>query len=110
MSQDKRKNPRIDFFLQVMIMGQPGLQKIKDFSLSGLLIQVKDPSQFKEGDKIDLVMKLPDENDSVRVKARVIRVATEGIGVEFEDVPPKDAMALEYCFHVFKHTVPIPGS
>jgi c-di-GMP-binding flagellar brake protein YcgR len=109
MSQDKRKNPRIAFLLQVMIMGQPGLQEIKDFSLGGLFIKVKEPSQFKEGDKIDLVMKLPEENNSTRIKARVVRVTTEGIGVEFEDLPPKDAMALEYCFHVFKHTVPIPG-
>ena len=110
MSQDKRRDPRIDFFLQVMINGHQGPQKIKDFSLSGLFIKVQDPSRFKEGDEIDLVMKLPHENDPVRVKARIMHVTMGGIGVEFVDLQPQDAMALEYCFHVFKNTMPIPGS
>jgi hypothetical protein len=110
MSQDKRRDQRIDFFLQVMINGHQGLQKIKDFSLSGLFIKVQDPSRFKEGDEIDLVLKLPHENDPIRVKARIMRVIMEGIAVEFVDLQPQHAMALEYCFHVFKHTMPIPGS
>jgi hypothetical protein len=110
MSKNDRKSPRIDFHHQVMIMGQQGLHKIKDFSLSGLFIQVQDPSQFKEGDEVHLVIELPHENEHLRLKARIIRVTTEGIGVEFADLEPQHAMALEYCFHIFKHTVPMPGS
>lgn len=110
MTQDKRKSPRIDFYLQVMIKGHEGLGKIRDFSLSGLFIQVQRPSWFKEGSEVEVVMKLPHENEPIRVKARVVRVTTQGIGVEFVDLPPLDAMALEYCFHVFKGTIPLPSS
>jgi Tfp pilus assembly protein PilZ len=110
MSQDNRRDPRIDFYLQVMIKGHEGLQKAKDFSMSGLFIQLVDPSIFNKGDEVHLVMKLPHENDPIRVKALVMRVTSEGIGVEFVDLQPQHAMALEYCFHVFRHTVPIPGT
>jgi hypothetical protein len=52
-------------------------------------------------------MKLPQEKDPIRVKAQVTRVTKKSIGVEFVELPPQHAMALEYCFHIFKHTVPI---
>ena len=109
MSEDKRKNPRIDLYVQVRIKHQ-GVHKVKDLSLSGLFIQLQDTSQFKQGDEIELVMRLPEEKDPMRLNARVARVITAGIGVEFVDLPPKAEVALEYCFNVFKHTLPLPGS
>jgi len=110
MSRDKRKEPRIDFYLSVMIKGQQGLKKITDFSLGGVFIHIQDTSRFKQGDEIDLAMKLPLEKNAIQVKARATHVTTEGIGVEFVGLSPRDAMALEYCFHVFKHTVPLADS
>ena len=109
MSEDKRKEPRIDLYVEVRIKHQ-GLHKVKDLSLSGLFIQTPNPSQFKQGDEIELIMKLPHETDPIRVKARIMRVITDGIGVEFVDLPPQEQMALEYCFNVFKHTLPLPNS
>ena len=109
MSEDKRKNPRIDLYVEVRIKHQ-GVHKVKDLSLSGLFIRLQDTSQFKQGEEIELIMKLPGEKDPIRVKARVARVITDGLGVEFVDLPPQDEIALEYCFSVFKHTLPLPGS
>jgi Tfp pilus assembly protein PilZ len=108
MSEDKRKNPRIDLDMEVRIKDH-GLHKVKDLSLGGLFIQIQDTCQFKQGDEIELIMKLPVEKDPMRLNARVARVITDGIGVEFADLPPQEHMALEYCFNVFKHTIPIPG-
>lgn len=107
MGKEGRKAPRIDFYLPVMIKGYKGLNKTRDFSLSGLFIQVQGTSRFKQGDEIELVMKLPQEKNAIRVKARVMRVTSKGIGVEFVDLSTQHAMALEYCFHVFKHTIPL---
>jgi c-di-GMP-binding flagellar brake protein YcgR len=109
MSEDKRKKPRIDLYVEVRIKHQ-GLHKVKDLSLSGLFIRLQDTSQFKQRDEIELIMKLPGEKDPMRLKARVARVITDGIGVEFVDLLPQEEMALEYCFNVFKHTLPLPGS
>jgi c-di-GMP-binding flagellar brake protein YcgR len=110
MSQDKRKEPRIDFHLPVTIEGQQGSKKMTDLSLGGAFIHIRDTSQLKQGDEIDLVMKLPLEKNVIQVKARVMHMTTEGIGVEFVGLLPQHEMALEYCLHVFKHTVPLAGS
>ena len=110
MGNEKRSNSRIDFYLQVKIKGHQGLYKVKDFSLGGLFIQLADISRFKLGDEIDLSMELPNEKKVVQTEARVVRVAKDGIGVKFTSMTPDDAMALEYCFHIFKHTIPIADS
>ena len=112
MGKKERKNARIDFYLPVTIKGHQGLKKIKDFSLGGLFIfiEMQDTSRFKKGDEINLIMELPHEKNPIEPKARVARVTGKGIGVEFVDLSPNDAMALEYCFNVFKHTVPLADS
>ena len=110
MANEKRGNVRIDFHLPVTIKGHQGLKKIKDFSLSGLFIEMKDTSQFKEGDEIDLVVELPHEKNPIEPKARIAHVTGEGIGVQFVDLSPQHAMALEYCFHIFKDTIPLADS
>lgn len=109
MSKDKRKNPRIDLYVQVRIKHQ-GLHKVKDLSLSGLFVQTPHPAHFNKGDEIELVLQLPEEDKPMRLEGRVARVTSDGIGVEFLRVPPKDQVALEYCFNIYKHTIPIPGT
>jgi c-di-GMP-binding flagellar brake protein YcgR len=107
MSLEQRKNPRIDFRLSVMIKGYEGQTEIQDLSLGGVFIRVENPSQFRHGDEIDLVMQLPFEKDAMEVKAKITRVTAEGVGVEYVDLLPQHTMALEQCFHIFKHTMPI---
>ena len=110
MAKEKRGKARIDFHLPVTIKGHQGLGKIKDFSMGGVFVEIQDTSDFKQGDEIDLVMELPHEKNPIEPKARVVHVTGEGIGVEFVDLSPQHAMAIEYCFHVFKHTVPLADS
>ena len=110
MANEKRKNARIDFYLQVRIKGHQGVFKVKDFSLGGLFIHIEDISRFKQEEEIDLSMELPNEKNVVQAKARVARVTKDGIGVEFKSMSPNDAIALEYCFHIFKYTMPIADS
>lgn len=110
MSIEERKDPRIDFYLPVTIKGHQGSKKAIDFSISGLLIQIEDISPFKIGDEIDLSIKLPHERNAILVKARIARVTKEGIGIKFVNLSPQNEMSLEYCFHVFKDTMPLPNS
>ncbi len=109
-SKDKRKSPRIDFHLSVIVKGQPEIREVRNFGLYGVFLRTEDPYQFKTGDEIYVTMKFPPEKESLQLKASVVHVSERGVGVEFVDVPPKDAMSLEFCFNVFKHTVPLPGS
>ena len=110
MSRDKRRQPRIDFHLPIMIKGHKKAFKVLDFSLVGLFIETDNPAAFKPREEIDVFMKLPHRTTAIQVKARVVRSTGEGIGVEFFDLTPKNAMILESCFSIFKHTVPLPGT
>jgi Tfp pilus assembly protein PilZ len=94
----------------VIVRGKEGLKEVRNFGLYGVFVETENPSQFKSGDEIYLAMKLPREKKAVQVKGRVAHISERGIGVEIIDLPPKDAMSMELCFNVFKHTVPLPGS
>ncbi|MDY6838962.1 MAG: PilZ domain-containing protein [Thermodesulfobacteriota bacterium] len=108
--KEERRSPRIDFRLEVTIRGRHGLETVKNFSLYGVFVHTENPSQFEVGDEVQLTMKFPSEKKPLELKARVIHISEKGIGVEFLDLPPKDAMTIEYSFNVFKHTVPLPGN
>ncbi len=83
--------------------------KIMNLSTSGALIHNRGPSNFKRGDEIELIMKLPLEKKTTRIKAEVAH-GTGDIGVKFKDLSPQDATDIKYCFDVFKHTLPMPGT
>jgi len=109
-SEEKRKHPRIDFHLRVMIRGRQGLKEIRNFGLYGAFVRTEDPSQFESEDEVYLIMKFPSEKSAMQVKSRVAHTSDKGIGVEFIDLNPKHAMSMEYCFNIFRHTVPMPGT
>ena len=110
MDIDRRKDPRIDFHLELTIEGYKGATEIRDLSLGGLLIKLDDPSHFSPGDVIVLVMLLPFEDKPVDVKAKVVRRTPEGIGVEYVKLSPYHRMVLEQCFHIFRSTMPIASN
>jgi hypothetical protein len=110
MDVDKRKAPRIEFHLDVAVKGLEGTTEIRDLSMGGLFIRLEDASQLKEGHIVHLVMQLPLEKTPLYVKARVVRVTSEGIGVEYMNLLPHQEMVLEQCFHIFKHTMPVAAN
>jgi hypothetical protein len=96
MEQKERKAPRIDFNLEIEIWGW-GHSTITDLSTTGVFIYSGKSSQFKEGEGIDLLMKFPGEEEPMLVKAEVVRVAAEGIGVRFTNLPEAYAKVIEDC-------------
>jgi hypothetical protein len=110
MELDKRKTPRIDFHLEVVVKGCEGTTEIRDLSLGGLFIRLEDVAKLSEGDVVHLVMQLPFEKTPLYVRARVVRVTSEGIGVEYMNLLPHQEMIIEQCFHIFKSTIPIAAN
>lgn len=105
---EKRRNPRVDLNLQVSIRTKhEGPHTVQDLSVGGLFIQTANPSQFQAEDEIELTMQEPADNKTMRLNARVARVAEDGIGVEFLNLTPEDYSALELCFDLFRHTLPM---
>jgi hypothetical protein len=108
VKKERRRHDRIDFSLPIEVEGYEDAQMIKNFSPHGLLVQTEAASDFNIGDEISLTIKLPLEKSPIQVKPRIAHITSNAIGVEFVNIVPQHAMALEHCFHIFKHTIPQP--
>jgi len=108
LTKERRRHDRIDFSLPIEVLGYEGSHVIKNFSLGGLLIQTEASLDLRTGDEIDLTIRLPLEKSPLQIRPRIAHVTGNAVGVEFVDLIPQHAMALEHCFHIFKHTVPQP--
>jgi c-di-GMP-binding flagellar brake protein YcgR len=109
MTEERRKNPRIDLRFKVTIATEHhGIHEVKDLSVGGLFIRTTDTSMFRKGSEIELVMREPANNKLLRLKARVVHTGEDGIGVEFFDVKLGDRRALEYCFSLAFLVSPYP--
>jgi c-di-GMP-binding flagellar brake protein YcgR len=108
MTREKRQNPRIDLHFQLIYVGLKDERphEAKDLSMGGLFIETANPSKFREGDKIELVMQEPADNKLMLLDARVLRVGKNGIGVEFLNLTAEDQETLKACFELFRHTLP----
>ena len=108
--KDNRRHTRIDFHLPIEIRGREGLHNIKNLSLGGFFVETKAFRGFKTRDEIDVVMNLPLEEEPIQISPQIAHVTGKGVGMEFVNLAPLHAMALEWCFHVFRHTIPLPGA
>lgn len=105
--QEKREYPRLDFHCPVIILGSRGVNMITDISTGGVFIEMKKSSAHHVGQFVSLIIKLPTENDSIRVKAKVTFVNYRGIGCKFIDLSVGNEDAIKYCFNTFQDTLPI---
>ena len=109
VSDELRKTPRIDFHCPVIIEGFKGEKRITDISLKGVFIQCEYTlrRRLQVGQKLALFMKFPLQGHPIHVNARVVNVTECGIGCQFIELNQSSREAIEYCFNVFKHTLPI---
>jgi hypothetical protein len=110
MNEEKRRSPRIDFHHEVLIKDNEGIKKIKNFSTTGAFIETENPLQFKRGDKIGIVTRLPLEKKDMLIKAEVKYISSNGIGVQFYDLWGDKSEAIDYTYEVYKGTIPLPGT
>jgi len=109
-TMEQRKSPRIDFSLDVRIKGEDGLKQVTNFALYGVFIRLEAPDRFHRGDLMYVDMTFPHENRPLNLEGQVAHVSENGVGVEFVDPPPQDAMSMESCFRIFQHSTPMPGA
>lgn len=110
MREEKRLNPRIDLDLRIAIAGFKGVKETKNFSTGGLFIRTDHASHFKRGDTVSLATKLPLEEKVIKLKAEIVHVSVNGVGVRFVDLMGSVHTAIEHTFRIFQVTVPLPGA
>lgn len=104
---DRRKNPRIAFYVPVSVMGFNEKAQIIDFSLNGFFVQMDLKGELKEGQLVRLALRFPHEKTSTVIKAKVIRTGGTGFGCQFVDLEPSIIELLETNFDIFSATLPI---
>ncbi|MBW1997094.1 MAG: PilZ domain-containing protein [Deltaproteobacteria bacterium] len=110
MVQERRLCPRIEFRHPAIINGVKPASKIMNLSTGGAFIQTNNWRHYERGKQVTLFTKFPLETRPMRIRARVVHVGREGIGVEFQDLWGRESEAVDITFEVFKNTLPFPGS
>ena len=109
VSEERRIDPRVEFQCPVEIEGLRGEMKITDISISGVFVECQFAfrQKFRVDQSICLVIKLPTEDEMIRAQARIIGFGSRGLHCKFIHLARKSQEAIEYCFNVAKHTLPI---
>ena len=107
--KEKRKDPRVEFHCLAIIEGFYGEKRVTDISLGGVFVECESeliPS-FHIGQELRLLIKLPAEDDLIKVDAQIVNVTERGIGCKFIELGRKCEDAIQQTFNLAKHTLPI---
>ncbi len=107
--KEKRKDPRVDFHCLVIIEGFHGEKRITDISLGGVFVECESEliRGFHIGQELRLLIKLPAEDDLLKVNAQIVNVTERGIGCKFKNLGRKCEDAIQQTFNLARHTLPI---
>ena len=89
MTEDQRKRTRVNFTTEVTLnfdnKEYSGLRS-RDLSLKGLFVETG--LSFPEGALVDVILSLSGSSSKVelKIKARVARVGSDGIGLDFTEI------------------------
>jgi Tfp pilus assembly protein PilZ len=109
LAKDRRIGPRLDFHCPVLIQGIEGEFTITDISLEGAFIECDNAtqSQFKTGQMLHLLIRLPTEDNPTEIKASIANVRAHGVGCRFIGLSKISKDAIHRCFNVAKHSIPL---
>ncbi|MBF0210315.1 MAG: PilZ domain-containing protein [Desulfamplus sp.] len=75
--------------------GQLYKEVTKDISAGGLFIKTKKCDRFKKNQKISMVFMLADDKKPFKVTGKIVRIDSDGIGVQFHNLSPFESVAIE---------------
>jgi Tfp pilus assembly protein PilZ len=109
VDEEKRIDPRVEFQCPAEIEGIRGEAIITDLSLGGVFVecQFSFRKRFQVDQLIHLAMELPNESEAIRVQARIVSFSNRGMHCRFESLSPTSEEAVQRCFSIARHTLPI---
>jgi len=109
ITNEKRKDPRVEFHCLAIIEGFYGEKRITDISLGGVFVECESEliRGFHVGQELRLLIKLPAEDNLIKVNAQIVNVTERGIGCKFMELGRKCEDAIQQTFNLAKHTLPI---
>jgi c-di-GMP-binding flagellar brake protein YcgR len=109
VTKEKRKDPRVEFHCLALIEGFHGEKRITDISLGGAFVELEEElmPRFHVGQRLRLFIKLPAEDDLMKVQIQIVNVTERGMGCKFLDLSRKCEDAIQQTFNLARHTLPI---
>lgn len=110
VSQDKRKQPRVDCDCVAVIAGSSVNARVTDFSLDGCFVEFGSglSPKLEIGKTYKLSVKFPTENRIHDFKARIVRTdAKRGMACQFVALKNHELDALQRFFHFVRETQPL---
>jgi hypothetical protein len=107
VDKDLRLNPRIEFHVPVSVMGINAKAEVVDFSTGGFFVQIDAVEMLKKGQRIRLALRFPHEKKITIIKAKIVRIESNGFGCQFVDLDPLLGQLIETNFEIFSSTLPI---
>lgn len=104
---ERRAHPRLVFHCKATIRGIDQVVKVTDISLGGFFFELTTNKKLKLGTLVDVSMRLPTEENTVRFKAKLINQSQRGVGCKYVSLMPETREAIRNCFETFKDTMPI---
>ena len=104
---DRRKHARLGFHCKATIRGIHHVVKVTDISLGGFFFELATKKKLKLGTLVDVSMRLPTEENTIRFKAQLISQIKHGIGCKYVSLIPETREAIRKCFETFRDTMPI---
>ncbi len=109
-NEEARENPRIEFHEPATIVGIDAEAHVVDFSLGGFYIESHSSNFLKVGQRINIALRLPNERNSINVRATVVYTNGDGFGCQLNNPTPDTIATLERCFTIFSGTLPVDFS
>ena len=104
---ERRAYPRLVFHCSATIRGIHQVVKVINISLGGFFFELVTKKKLKLGVLVDVSMRLPTEENTVRFKAKLISQGKRGVGCKYVSLTPEIKEAIRNCFETFKDTMPI---
>ena len=106
VENERRKDPRLEFHCDAMVLGLDGITTITDISLGGVFIEVNELDRVDIGQTVIVNVKLPTERSAMRLQARVVNKTHRGIGCQFISLENSQRDAICLCFEYYRDTLP----
>lgn len=106
VKNERRKDPRLEFHCDAVVLGVDGINTITDISLGGMFIEVDEVDKIEIGQSVKINVRLPTEPKAIRFNARVVNKNQRGIGCQFISLEDNQRDAICLCFEYFKDTLP----
>ena len=104
---ERRAHPRLAFHCKATIRGIHHVVKVTDISLGGFFFELDTNKKLKLGMLVDVSMRLPTEENTIRFKAQLISQGKRGIGCKYVSLMRETRESIRNCFETFKDTLPI---